>query len=335
MKFSLARLFLLILVAGIILLTLIVVGTRGMPEPLPALRVFLGVVLVLLVPGFALQAALFPHGADLDPLVRAAFSFGLSLAVLPPIFLILNALGLGIEFWPVAIALALFVCICAVVAIFRWRRLPEKEKFRVTLSVDAKEWWAAQDRTSRLLYVFLAVATITAAVSAVFISQESAAEPFTEFYLLDTQGLTMDYPREVAAGEPVDFILGITNHEENTSQYRVVVVGGGDQALASAGPISLADGASWQGAITIRLTQPGNGQRVEFLLERTGSAWPYRTLRVWMNVLPAGEPTPGLTPTSFFTGGRGQDGGEGGRRCGLPAWLRRLRLSDRNPQERI
>jgi uncharacterized membrane protein len=299
MKLSLPKTFLSILISGFILLMLILAGDFGVPQPLPAVRLFLGIIFVLLVPGYVFQMALFPRRADLDSLARLAFSFGLSIAVLAPIFLILYALGLGVQFWAVAIAITLFIGICAAVAIIRNRRLPDDEKPGLTIALDFKGWWATQDRVFHAVYIILALALAVAVVSGVSVGLEKPGQPFTEFYLLDSQGLTENYPREATAGEPVIFNLGITNHEGLPSLYTIVVLKGGAQstALASAGPVSLADGAAWQGSLSFALSQAGNGQEVDFLLERAGSPWPYRTLRIWMNVIPAGEPT--STETSW------------------------------------
>jgi len=292
MKISLARMTLLILVVGAILLTLILVDGPGLPEPLQLLRVVLGVGFVLLVPGFAFQTALFPHKTELDPIGRLAFSFGLSLAVLPPVFLILSALGFGVQFWPVAAALGVFIALCLAVAFVRLRLLPEEEKTGSKAQLSVRGWWESQDRISRLLYFLLAAALSTAVVSAILVSREAPAEPFTEFFLLDSQGLSMDYPREVTAGNQVLCMLAIVNHEGQPSEYRIVAVGGENQALSTSEPISLMDGETWQGYLTIVLAQPGDGQKVEFFLERVGSPWPYRTLRIWINVDPENEPTP-------------------------------------------
>jgi len=297
MKLSLAKTFLILLVAGVFLLTLIAMDPLGLPEPLPTLRFVLGILFILLVPGFSLQAALFPRRADLDPLARVAFSIGLSIAVIPPIFLAINALGVGVQFLPVAAAIGSFVVLCAVVALVRRRRLPEDEKTGMTISLDVKGWWSSQDRISRWLYSILVVALCTAAISAILVSQERPDEHFTEFYILDTQGLSEDYPRETIAGASIDINFGITNREGEFSQYNIVAVRGEEQALANSGPISLADGETWQGKLTIVLAQPGDGQKVEFFLERIGSPWPYRTLRIWMNVDPAGGTTPTLKGT--------------------------------------
>lgn len=284
MKLSLAKTLLILLIAGVVLLTLIVVGNSGMPEPLPTLRIFLGIIFVLFVPGYVLQMALFPHRVDLDPLTRVAFSIGLSIAILPPMFLVLNTLGLGVQVWPVAIALTLFMMICTTAALLRHRRLREDEKSGMTVSLDVKGWWASQDRVSRWLYSILVLALSTAAVSAILVSMEKPGEHFTEFYILDSQGLSEDYPREVTAGQQVVFNLGITNREGELSQYKIVAVRGDEHALAAVGPISLADRETWEGSVAFELEQAGIGQEVKFLLERVGSPWPYRTLRVWVTV---------------------------------------------------
>src|SRR5437867_3448634 len=59
--------------------------------PVPLLRVPLGLAAVLLAPGYALVAAVFPEHDDLDGGMRAGLSFGLSVAVLPLLALLLDA----------------------------------------------------------------------------------------------------------------------------------------------------------------------------------------------------------------------------------------------------
>ena len=293
--------FLFLLVVTALLLALILAGSGGgLPEPLSSLRILLGIPFVLLAPGYALQAALFPHRQEQDSLVRAAFSFGLSIVINPLVFLLLYALGVEISFWPVAAALGIVFAACAAVVFLRRRRQPDPDASRRFAIPDGKAWWASQDRFSRWAYGFLAVAFCTAAVSGILVSLEPAAEPFTEFYILDSQGLSMDYPREASAGDPIVVGLGIRNREGQPGEYKILAVGGGETALASAGPIFLADGEAWQGVLTIVMESPGDGQKVEFLLERVGASWPYRTLRIWMNVDPAGTvrtPKPGATAT--------------------------------------
>jgi uncharacterized membrane protein len=284
MKASFEKIFLLILAAGTVLVALLILGTGGMPEPIPSLRIFLGVVFVLFVPGYVLQEALFVHRTDMEPLVRVAASLGLSIAVTPLIFLALSFLGFGVSMWPYIVAVILFILACALVAFIRRRRLPRSHQTGTALRLDFRGWWAEQDRTFRILYFLFGLFVAAAAVSGVLVSREVPDDKFTEFYLLDSQGSSEEYPREAQAGEPVEFLLGIANREGVASQYTIVAVLEGDQPLGKTGPVTVEDGTIWEGSMTVSIPEAGKGQKVEFLLERTGSPWPYRTLRVWMNV---------------------------------------------------
>ncbi|NOQ34054.1 MAG: DUF1616 domain-containing protein, partial [Methanosarcinales archaeon] len=60
-------------------------------------RVVLGLLLVLFLPGYSLIAALFPGKDDLDGIERIALSFGLSIAVVPLLGLGLNYTQYGIR----------------------------------------------------------------------------------------------------------------------------------------------------------------------------------------------------------------------------------------------
>ena len=91
----------IVLAAATVLLTLT-------PLESPALRIPLGLAMVLIVPGYALIAALFPRRTDLDSIERIALSFGLSIAVVPLIGLGLNYTPWGIRLTPVVISLAIF-----------------------------------------------------------------------------------------------------------------------------------------------------------------------------------------------------------------------------------
>ena len=94
-------------------------------------RVLLGLLLVLFLPGYSLVAALFPRKDDLDGIERIALSFGLSIAVVPLIGLALNYTPLGIRLVPVLLGLSLFTVLLAVVAGVRRMWVPEAERFVV------------------------------------------------------------------------------------------------------------------------------------------------------------------------------------------------------------
>ena len=94
-------------------------------------RVLLGLLLVLFLPGYSLVAALFPRKDDLDGIERIALSFGLSIAVVPLLGLALNYTPFGIRLVPVLLGLSLFTVLLAVVAGVRRVWMPEAERFVV------------------------------------------------------------------------------------------------------------------------------------------------------------------------------------------------------------
>ena len=102
-------------------------------------RVLLGLLLVLFLPGYSLIAALFLAKDDLDGIERIALSFGLSIAVVPLLGLALNYTPFGIRLVPILVVLSMFTISLAVIAGVRRQGLPEGERFVVV--VDGWGQW--------------------------------------------------------------------------------------------------------------------------------------------------------------------------------------------------
>ena len=277
--------FILIAILGVLLVAFVVLGEAvALSAPFALLRATLGLAFVLFIPGYTLQAALFPRAGDLDGPERAALSFGLSVAVVPPIALVLDTLPWGIRLWPIVVAEELVIAACSLVAWFRRRSLPEEERFVVVVKVDLRGWWADQDRTNRILYGVLAGAFVIAAVSATFIvALPKPGDRFTEFYILGPEGLAENYPRQVVAGRPVTVTVGITNREGAPAWYRVDVVNG-EQVIGQVEPVLLDPDVSDERPITFAPSVVGDDVEVAFLLYRGGEEGVYRSLRLWLEV---------------------------------------------------
>ncbi len=85
LRFEINNELLFINICSVILILII-----ALAPDIQALRIILGLPFILFFPGYTLITALFPKKSDLGAIERVALSFGLSIAVVPLIGLILN-----------------------------------------------------------------------------------------------------------------------------------------------------------------------------------------------------------------------------------------------------
>lgn len=191
------------------------------------LRVVLGLGMVLFIPGYTLIAALFPGAEDLDGIERTALSFGLSIAIVPLLGLVLNYTPWGIRLDPIVTVLVLFTAALGIVAQWRRVQLPAEDRFRVPFEkvwpLIAAEFGAGTtSRLDRALSAILAVAIVAAVATTIFvIVVPKEGEKFTEFYILGEKHMAADYPTTLSIGEPASVTIGVGNHEYRNVSYTV------------------------------------------------------------------------------------------------------------------
>jgi uncharacterized membrane protein len=155
---------------------------------------------ILFLPGYCLIAALFPKDSDIDLIERIALSFGLSIAVVPLIGLVLNFTPLGIRLDPIVISLTIFSLAMILVAQYRRALLPPEERFRVPFSEIAGTLRNAffsegSRRIDRILTVVLTIAILAAVTLTIYvIAVPKEGERFTEFFILGEKQKAADYP---------------------------------------------------------------------------------------------------------------------------------------------
>ncbi len=272
----------IVLAAATILFTLT-------PLESPALRIPLGLAMVLIVPGYALIAALFPRRTDLDSIERIALSFGLSIAVVPLIGLGLNYTPWGIRLTPVVISLAIFTVSMSVAAHLRRLNLPPEERFSLELG-QSMEYFKSEllaDEKSRLdkyLSIILIVTIIISILALVYvIITPKQGEKFTEFYILGPGGKAYDYPTQVLSGNKSTVIVGVVNHEYREVNYTLRLCLNNASILSK--DIALAHNNTWEQPVSYALNESGDWQKLEFLLYRESNLTsPYRDLHLWVNV---------------------------------------------------
>lgn len=251
--------------------------------PSNVLRVILGLPLVLFFPGYILIAALFPRRSALDSIERVALSFGLSIAVVPLIGLILNYTPWGISLYPILISLTTFIVVISIVAWHRRRRVPKVERFTISLTLNLAPW-SGQSSVDKILSTILIVAILgTIGILGYVIATPKVGERFTEFYVLGLEGKTTDYPEELTVGEEGRVILGITNREHETVNYQVEVMINAVRENQT-GPLELEHDERWEETVSFTPHRAGDNQKVEFLLYKNEEGEPHLKLHLWVDV---------------------------------------------------
>jgi uncharacterized membrane protein len=250
--------------------------------PSVVVRIIFGLPFVLFFPGYSLILALFPKKDRIGNIERVALSFGLSIAVVPLIGLILNYTPLGITLYSTLYSVAGFIFAMSLVAWLRLRRLDDSERFNIEFEVNRPT--RSGNKWDKVLSLAL-VAAILGAVGVLgyVLASPKVGEKFTEFYVLGPEGVAADYPTDISVGEEAGVILGTVNHEQGTVDYRVEIVVDGTK-FNEIGLMTLENEGKWEELVTFSANHSGNNQKVEFLLYRDGQSAVYRSIHLWVNV---------------------------------------------------
>ena len=219
-------------------------------------------------------------------------SFGLSIAVVPLMGLILNYTPWGITLYPVLISLVIFVLVASGVAWYRRRKLSTDEKFTVSFRISMPSW-QGQGKLDRVLSIVLVVAIVgTLGTLGYVVASPKQGEKFTEFYVLGPEGKAEDYPTELEAGEEGIVILGIVNHEQENASYQVELKIDGEKAKLSVDgeyideiELELEHEEKWQGEVGFKPEKAGERQKVEFVLYKDGAPYFEEPLHLWIDVV--------------------------------------------------
>jgi uncharacterized membrane protein len=271
-----AHIDLVIIILLTLLLIPIVIYTEG------AIRIIIGLPFVLFFPGYTLIAALFTKKDAIGGIERLALSFGLSIAVVPLIGLVLNYVW-EISLYSVLISITAFIFIMCATTWFRRRQIPPAQRYELNITFKKIEW-EGRSRLDRSLSVVLALAIVAAIGTLIYVvAAPKVGEKFTEFYILNTDGVAADYPADLSVGEEAELILGIINHEQEPAIYYVKIAIDAEQVQQTES-IALANNESWEEAVSFSPTKTGDEQKVEFLLYKNNESEWYLSTHLWINV---------------------------------------------------
>ena len=311
-------------VIGLVLVTDVVVLAPVLRES--PLRVVFGLPLVLFLPGYAFVAALFPEAGEgpagaaadgavdrrregIDGIERVALSFGLSIAIVPLIGLVLNFTPWGIRLLPILVSVSGFTLVAVGVAAVRRWALPREDRFEVPYRAWIRAGMTAllepESRTDAALNVLLVLSLLLATGSVAYaVAVPKQGEAFTEFYLLtrdDGELVAADYPTEFVRGESKPLVVGIGNHEHERVSYTVVIelqrveFAGNDTRVIEERELDrlgaqLAHNETWHHDYAVEPTLVGDRLRLLFLLyvdeppPQPSLESAYRETHLWINV---------------------------------------------------
>jgi uncharacterized membrane protein len=252
-----------------------------------------GLLLCLFLPGYALSVVLFPSATSPHGVARIALSLGLSLVLTPVLAMLANSSPWGITLASLVLSLSAVTIVGIVVAHYRRQRVPIAERPTYAYLRKRDESFLAQSFISQnrfnkiLSVVLMSMIIVSAAAIIVYgVGAPPSNQRYTQLYLLDTNGSTIDYPLQYTLGGQQAVVVGITNHESNSVQYNLVLMqnssSGAEQLYSQ--KIVLPDNATWQNVINIKPTVTGE-LKMQFLLYKDNdSTEPYREVYLRANV---------------------------------------------------
>jgi len=281
----------LLLVAGLVILTDIFVLVPALSGSF--LRTFLGLLLVLFLPGYALIGALLPAKKDLDGIERALLSLGLSIAVVPVMGFGMNYTEWGIREVPILTGLSVFTLLMCGAAYYRRQQLPETEAFEVPFkasifALKAELLEEHRSRADRAISILLVISILASLGSLAYvIGNHGEEESFTEFYILGPDRMIENYPTNYTLGESGTVVVDITNYEHRNVDYTMEIrLENHSLPLPEKQKyISLDHNTSWEEPVTFTPPFEGKNMKLEFLLfNETEKNVPYRNVHLWINV---------------------------------------------------
>ena len=290
------------LVLGFVLVTLLSVYTAPLDHTF--VRFVLGMVMVLLLPGYALLIALFPGRSEMEHRQILVYSVVFSIIVVPMIGFILNFTPSGIRLDDMVISVTAFILLCSVVSILRRRNLPANERISGGLRLNSilSSYFPATDKPMDTILTIIIILSIlaVAGTAAYYVILPTPGEQFTEFYILGMDGKATNYSTNFVLGDEKPIIVGITNHERRNMTYILAVTLSNetDHSTLHTDHILLADNKTWENVVSLKPDLIGDQIKMEFKLYKDGNTTsPYRDLYLWVNVTSPGQ-TPSLNTTA-------------------------------------
>ena len=236
----------------------------------------IGIFMIALIPGYLLLTILAPKKGTINSYERLFLSFAASIIISAIISLILKK--------PSNSALTEISCgfsLPLIIISFMIRsRIKLAERFYWNPIKSIKNTRLNKNQIISLILLIILVSMIGATINIIL---NPVPEKFTEFYILGPTGKAYDYPTNLRLGETGEVIIGVVNHEYQTTNYRIIVKMG-ENTIDNI-TITLKNGEKWEKRFKFTPTEAGDNQKLQFLLYRLpDEKRVYRSLNLYINV---------------------------------------------------
>jgi len=227
-----------------------------------------------------------PAHGGIDWTERLALSFGLSIALVSLLGLLLNLTPWGIRLESIVVTLLVFTILVGLLAYVRRVQLPWEDRLSLARA-RPRHPAPAHTAADKILAALLAASIVFAIAVVVYVAiTPRPTERFTQFFILDRNG-TVDwrlYPTNLTVSEPGTVILVVVNNESVHVDYSVQVYLVGielrwnptteknetielNRTQIDTMSFGLDDRGEWRYRYTFAINSPGLW-RIEFLLFR-------------------------------------------------------------------
>lgn len=246
------------------------------------IRVPLGFIYVMFIPGYAMTTCIFPRRSILDAIERLALSVVLSIVTISLIVILLNFTAWSISLESVLFILSLLIILCCVLSV-RLRGNHDSHD-QLVLSFSMRKLRAmGEGIVDRSLSLILTLSSVAAFTTLAFaLTNVKVGERYTDFYILGWDGKDWKYPVEVSPNDTLELIVGTVNHEHRDESYRVEFVYGSERLDLAW--INLADEELWERPFILPFPRLEGYQKLSFLLYLGNDQIPYRSLHLWIGV---------------------------------------------------
>ncbi|MBC7100998.1 DUF1616 domain-containing protein [Methanothermobacter tenebrarum] len=262
--------------ADLILILIFTIITMISPIKWP-----LGIFMMILIPGYLLIAILAPKKGTINSYERLFLSFTLSIIISAIISLILKKPS-NLVITETSCRLSILLTITSL--IIRSKTKPtERFYWNPVKSIERiKDTRLKKNQIVSLILLIILISMIGVTINTIILNPVPS-ERFTEFYILGPTGKAYDYPTNLRIGETGEVIIGVVNHEYQTTDYRIIVKMG--EEVIDNTTITLKNGEKWEKRFKFTPKEAGDNQKLQFLLYRLpDEERVYRSLHLFVNV---------------------------------------------------